>query len=53
MRKPLLFSIPKTSSVEHVEENARAIELTLTGDVVKAIDEAFPRGRDRNGVPTI
>jgi diketogulonate reductase-like aldo/keto reductase len=45
-REPEVFTIPKASSVEHVEENARAGELQLDAGDVRAIDEAFPVGRD-------
>jgi len=53
VHKPLLFTIPKASSVKHVEENAPAAELELSTETMKAIEEALPRGRDRDGVPTI
>lgn len=53
VRRPLLFTIPKSSSVAHVEDNAKSIEIALSDDVVEAIEKAFPRGRDRAGIPTI
>lgn len=43
IRRPIVFAIPKSSSVPHVEENAAA-EIALTDDEVRRIDEAFPRG---------
>lgn len=45
-RAPEAFTIPKASSVEHVEENALAGDLQLDADDVRAIDAAFPVGRD-------
>jgi len=45
-REPDLFTIPKASNVEHVEENARAGTLQLDGGDIAAIDAAFPLGRD-------
>lgn len=53
LRHPSLFAIPKASRVEHVEENAAAADLTLSDDEARRIDEAFPRGRRRPGVPTL
>jgi diketogulonate reductase-like aldo/keto reductase len=53
LRRPSLFAIPKASRPEHVEENAAAADLELDADEVRRIDEAFPRGRRRSGVPTL
>jgi len=43
-RDPMLFAIPKASSIAHVEENARAGEIALRSEEIKAIDRAFPMG---------
>ena len=48
-----LFAIPKASRVAHVLDNAGAGEIELTADELARIDEAFPRGRPRRGVPMI
>ncbi|HXO41616.1 MAG TPA: aldo/keto reductase [Thermoanaerobaculia bacterium] len=53
LRRPSLFAIPKASRQEHVEENAAAGDLVLSEDETSRIDEAFPRGRRRPGVPTL
>ncbi len=45
-REPNVFTIPKASSIEHVEENARAGDLQLDAEDVAAIDAAFPVGPD-------
>ncbi|MGH7736446.1 MAG: aldo/keto reductase [Candidatus Tyrphobacter sp.] len=45
-REENAFTIPKASSREHVEENARAGALTLTAQEVAEIDAAFPIGED-------
>ena len=42
-----VFTIPKASSVEHVEQNAKAGDLVLDDDDIAEIDEAFPIGRRR------
>jgi len=52
-RHPSLLAIPKASRVEHARENAAAGSLTLSGDEIRRIDEAFPIGRRRRGVPTL
>lgn len=41
-REPHTFTIPKASSLEHVEDNAGALELRLTPEDVARIDAAFP-----------
>lgn len=46
-RLPNVFTIPKASSVAHVEENARAGDLVLDAHEVQEIDAAFPIGRER------
>ncbi len=53
LRLPSLFAIPKASRPEHVAENAAAADLVLGPDELRRIDQAFPRGRRRPGVPTI
>lgn len=46
-REPHLFAIPKASCRAHVEENAAALDLTLSAQDIAAIDAAFPRGAPR------
>jgi diketogulonate reductase-like aldo/keto reductase len=48
-RRPSLFAIPKASQIAHVEENAGAASLSLTGDEIARLDSAFPSGRPRRG----
>jgi diketogulonate reductase-like aldo/keto reductase len=50
---PHALVIPKASRVAHVEDNAAAARLTLSGDEVARLDSAFPRGPRRPGVPTL
>ncbi len=45
-RDPALFTIPKASRVEHVEENARGGSVQLDESDIAAIDAAFPVGDD-------
>ncbi|MEA2561357.1 MAG: hypothetical protein QOH06_2861 [Acidobacteriota bacterium] len=53
VRRPSCFAIPKTSDPSHAEDNAAAAEIDLSDDEVRRIDEAFPAGRRRKGVPTL
>ena len=53
VRRPSLFAIPKTSDPGHAEENAAAAGIELSDEEVRRIDEAFPLGRRRKGVPTL
>ncbi len=46
-RRPSLFAIPKAADAGHVEENARAGDISLTAAEVSRIDAAFPAGRRR------
>jgi diketogulonate reductase-like aldo/keto reductase len=53
VRKPSLFTIPKASRTDHVDENATAQKLALEPEEIAAIDAAFPVGRKRGGVARI
>ena len=46
-RERNVFTIPKASRTDHVEENARAGDLMLDDDDRAAIDAAFPVGEER------
>jgi diketogulonate reductase-like aldo/keto reductase len=39
-----VYAIPKAARVVHVEDNARALDLKLTGADYAQLDSAFPRG---------
>jgi diketogulonate reductase-like aldo/keto reductase len=52
-RHPMSFAIPKTSDPEHAAANATAGDLELSGEEIRQIDEAFPRGPRRKGVPML
>ena len=51
VRKSGGFTIPKASNRQHVEENARAAALDLPDEAVERLDEEFPLGPRREGVP--
>lgn len=42
VRDPNIVAIPKASSLEHVRENAAALELILSEEEIKFVDDAFP-----------
>jgi diketogulonate reductase-like aldo/keto reductase len=48
-----LFTIPKASRIEHVEENAGAGGVGLTAAEIARIERAFPRGRRPRELPTL
>ena len=51
IRRPSLFSIPRSSKVEHTEENAGALKLKLAAAELERIDGAFPVRRRRELPP--
>ena len=51
VRLPGTFTIPKASTVAHVEENAGAAEVQLTPDEIARLDAAFPLGPVEAGLP--
>ncbi len=51
-RRPSLAAIPKSASLEHVEENASAGELELAAAEIARIEAAFPLGKPR-ALPTL
>ncbi len=42
LRVPEMIAIPKASAIEHVEDNAKSLDLTLTAEDLAEIDAAFP-----------
>jgi diketogulonate reductase-like aldo/keto reductase len=42
IRRDSVIAIPRASSVAHVLENARSLEIDLTADDLADIDRAFP-----------
>ncbi len=52
VRDPNVFAIPKAAEMGHVRSNAKAATLTLSAEVLQALDEAFPV-RTGRGLPTL
>lgn len=42
IRQPGVIAIPKAASVAHVEQNAAALEITLSTDELRLLDKAWP-----------
>ncbi|MDA3135347.1 aldo/keto reductase [Atlantibacter subterranea] len=42
IRRPGVLAIPKASTIEHVEENAAALDVKLTAQDIEQLDAAFP-----------
>jgi diketogulonate reductase-like aldo/keto reductase len=53
IRRQSLFTIPKASRRQHVEDNAAAAELELTQAELELVEVAFPKGKPRHGVPML
>jgi diketogulonate reductase-like aldo/keto reductase len=53
LRRDAVFAIPKSSNAEHVEENARAVDLRLTDLEITKLGSAFPIGPPPNQLPTL
>jgi diketogulonate reductase-like aldo/keto reductase len=53
VRRPGLFTIPKSSSSEHAADNARAGDLRLNEGEIEEISRVFPLGRRPRVLPTL
>jgi aryl-alcohol dehydrogenase-like predicted oxidoreductase len=42
-RNPDIFAIPGTKRVKYLEENVAALDITVTADVVQALEAALPK----------
>jgi diketogulonate reductase-like aldo/keto reductase len=53
IRHPSVFAIPKAAQISHVEENALAAQIVLSDEDIEQIEQTFPLGRRRKGIPTL
>ncbi len=53
LRRKAVFTIPKATNIEHVEENAVAGDLQLTEIEIERIDKAFPLGPRPSRLPML
>lgn len=53
VRRGSLFTIPKATTLAHVEENAAAGQITLSEREIVELDLAFPLGAPRSRLPTV
>lgn len=52
-RRPSVFAIPKAARIAHVEDNAGALDLSLSEAEIARIDAAFPRGPKPRSLPML
>ncbi|MDA8501696.1 aldo/keto reductase [Citrobacter sp. Awk 2] len=50
IRQPGVIAIPKAASVAHVEQNAAALEITLSVDELKQLDKAYPAPKGKTAL---
>lgn len=50
IRQPGVIAIPKAASVAHVEQNAAALNITLSVDELKLLDEAYPAPKGKTAL---
>ena len=53
LRQPFSFTIPKASNIDHVLENAGAGDLELNGTQIERLNQTFPLGARRRGIPML
>lgn len=53
VRDDAVFAIPRSGNPAHVADNAAAASLALDEEDLRAIDAAFPRGREPRSLPTL
>ena len=53
LRQPGAITIPKASNEKHVRENARSIEIKLTGEDFADLDREFPPPKSKKPLPTL
>lgn len=50
IRLPGMIAIPKAANVAHVEQNAAALEITLSADELKQLDKAYPAPKGKTAL---
>lgn len=50
IRLPGVIAIPKAANVAHVEQNAAALEITLSADELKQLDKAYPAPKSKTAL---
>lgn len=50
IRLPGVMAIPKAASIAHVEQNAAALEITLSVDELKQLDKAYPAPKGKTAL---
>ena len=53
LQQPGVIAIPKAGDLDHVRDNQRALDITLTPEELKAIDAQFPPPRRKRPLEMI
>jgi len=53
LRHPGVIAIPKASNEKHVRDNARSIEIKLTGEDLAELDQEFPPPKSKKSLPML
>ena len=53
LRQPGAIAIPKASKKAHVRDNARSIEIKLTGEDFAELDREFPPPKSKKSLPML
>jgi diketogulonate reductase-like aldo/keto reductase len=53
LRQPGMIAIPKASNEKHVRDNARSIEIKLTGEDFAQLDREFPAPKSKKPLPML
>src|SRR6184192_1898718 len=53
LRQPRVIAIPKATNEKHVGDNARSIEIKLTGEDLADLDQEFPPPKSRKSLPML
>ena len=53
LRRPDVIAIPKAATIDHVNANRAALDLTLDAEALAALDEAFPPPRRKTPLAMI
>jgi len=53
LRQPNMIAIPKAATLEHVRENARAVEIEMSEEDLADLDRAFPPPKAKKPLPML
>src|ERR1043166_1556284 len=53
LRQPNMIAIPKAATLEHVRENARAVEIEMSEEDLAGLDREFPPPKSKKPLPML